>query len=90
MTNGEPVIVRVAMKPIPTLMRPLGSVDMVTHEPVDASTERSDVCAVPAAAVVAEAELAFVLARAYTEKFGGDCLDDLRAALEAYEARILR
>lgn len=89
MTNGEPVIVRVAMKPIPTLMRPLGSVDMVTHEPVDASTERSDVCAVPAAAVVAEAELAFVLARAYTEKFGGDNLQDMIAAVKAYEARLI-
>ncbi len=88
MTNGEPVVVRVAMKPIPTLMRPLASVDIATHEPVDASTERSDVCAVPAAAVVGEAELALVLARAYTEKFGGDCLEDMLAAVRAYEARL--
>ncbi len=89
MTNGEPVVVRVAMKPIPTLMRPLASVDIATHEPIDASTERSDVCAVPAAAVVGEAELALVLARAYAEKFGGDCLEDMLAAVRAYEARLV-
>lgn len=88
MTNGEPLIVRAAMKPIPTLMRPLASVDLDTHEPVDASRERSDVCAVPAAAVVAESEVAFVLARAFIRKFGGDCLEDLRAALEHYRGRI--
>jgi len=89
MTNGEPVIVRAAMKPIPTLASPLSSVDIDTHEPVEASTERSDVCAVPAAAVVAEAELAFVLAEAYLAKFGGDCLDDIIAALALYESRIV-
>ncbi len=88
MTNGEPVLLRVAMKPIPTLMKPLATVDTDTLKPVDASKERSDVCAVPAAAVVAEAEVALVLADAYTRKFGGDCLDDLKAALRAYEARI--
>ncbi len=88
MTNGEPVWIRAAMKPIPTLMRPLGSVDIDTHEPVDASRERSDVCAVPAAAVVGEAEVAMVLADAYLAKFGSDCLDDIVAAVAAYEARI--
>ncbi len=88
MTTGEPVVVRAAMKPIPTLMRPLASIDIDTHEEIDASKERSDVCAVPAAAVVAEAELAFVLANAYIEKFGGDCLDDILAGVAAYEARI--
>jgi chorismate synthase len=90
MTNGEPLVVRGAMKPIPTLMRPLASVDIDTLEAVDASKERSDVCAVPAAAVVAEAEVAFVLAAAYMEKFGSDCLEDILRAKEAYLARIAR
>ncbi len=90
MTNGQPLVVRAAMKPIPTLMRPLASVDLDTHEPVEASTERSDVCAVPAAAVVAEAEVAFVLARAYLASFGGDCLDDILSALARYRERIVR
>lgn len=88
MTNGEALVIRVAMKPIPTLMKPLATVDIDTHEPVDASKERSDVCAVPAAAVVAEAETAVVLARAYSRKFGGDCLQDMKRALEAYRSRI--
>jgi chorismate synthase len=88
MTNGELLVARAAMKPIPTLMRPLRSVDLRTREPVDASRERSDICAVPAAAVVAEAEVAMVLADAYCAKFGGDCLDDLLAALTAYRERI--
>lgn len=90
MTNGEDLVLTAAMKPIPTLMRPLPSVDLVTLEAVDASRERSDVCAVPAAAVVAEAEVALVLADAYCAKFGGDDLDDLRVALAAYRARIDR
>jgi chorismate synthase len=90
MTNGEPLVVRAAMKPIPTLMRPLASVDLDTLESVDASKERSDVCAVPAAAVVAEAEVAFVLADAYLRKFGNDTLVDILAARDAYLARIAR
>jgi chorismate synthase len=90
MTNGEPLVVRAAMKPIPTLMRPLASIDLDTHEPVDASRERSDVCAVPAAAVVAEAEVALVLADAYLMKFGGDAIADTLAALDAYRSRIAR
>jgi chorismate synthase len=90
MTNGEPMIVRAAMKPIPTLMRPLASVDLDTLEAVDASKERSDVCAVPAAAVVAEAEVALVLAEAYLNKFGRDTLVDIVAARDAYLARIAR
>jgi chorismate synthase len=90
MTNGEPLVLRAAMKPIPTLMRPLPSVDLDTLEPIDASKERSDVCAVPAAAVVGEAEVAMVLAQVYMEKFGGDCLGDILAAREAYLARISR
>lgn len=88
MSNGEPIVVRAAMKPIPTLMRPLASVDIDTHEAVDASRERSDVCAVPAAAVVAEAEVAVALADAYLRKFGGDSLEDLTEAVERYLRRI--
>jgi chorismate synthase len=90
MTNGEPLVVRAAMKPIPTLMRPLASIDLDTLESVDASKERSDVCAVPAAAVVAEAEVAFVLADAYLRKFGNDTLVDILAARDAYLSRIAR
>ena len=90
MTNGECLIVRGAMKPIPTLMRPLASVDIESFEPVDASRERSDVCAVPAAAVVAEAEVAMVLADAYLEKFGCDALVDILESLAAYQRRIRR
>ena len=90
MANGEPLVLRAAMKPIPTLMRPLPSVNLDTLEPVDASKERSDVCAVPAAAVVAEAEVAMVLAQVYMEKFGGDCLGDMVVARDAYMARIAR
>jgi chorismate synthase len=90
MSNGEPIVVRAAMKPIPTLMSPLATVDLDSGEAVDASRERSDVCAVPAAAVVAEAEVALVLANAYLQKFGSDCLDDITAALDGYRARLRR
>lgn len=90
MTNGQPLVVRAAMKPIPTLMRPLASIDLDTLTPTDASKERSDVCAVPAAAVVGEAEVALVLADAYLEKFGSDALVDILAARDAYLARIAR
>jgi chorismate synthase len=88
MTSGQTLVVGAVMKPIPTLTSPLASVDLDTHEVVDASRERSDVCAVPAAAVVAEAEVALVLATAYQEKFGGDNLTDLLSALSAYRDRI--
>lgn len=88
MTNGEPLVVRAAMKPIPTLMRPLPTVDIATGEPADAARERSDVCAVPAAAVVAEAEVALCLADAYQDLLGGANLPDMQAALVAYRARI--
>jgi chorismate synthase len=90
MTDGEPVVVRAAMKPIPTLTSALESVDLATLERVDAARERSDTCAVPAAGVIAEAELALVLAVAYAEKFGGDSLTEMRAALDAYRARLPR
>lgn len=85
MTNGMPLVVRAAMKPIPTLMRPLASVDLKDGSPVSAHKERSDVEAVSAARVVGEAMVALELASAYLEKFGGDRLEDLRQALEHYE-----
>ena len=88
MTNGEPVVVRAAMKPLPTLMRPLDSVDLATGEPAQALVERSDVAAVEALAVVAEAAVAWELARAVREKFGGDSLADVLAAHRAYLERI--
>jgi len=88
MTNGSPIVVRAAMKPIPTLTRPLPSVDLATRAAVWAHKERSDIMAVPAARVVGEAVVALELASAYLEKFGGDCLDDLRTSLTAYEARL--
>src|SRR5215218_4011623 len=88
MTTGEPLVVRCAMKPLPTLTKPLRSVDISTHEPAGALRERTDSCTVPAAGVVGEAMLAVVLAQAYRRKFGGDHIDDARAALAAYEARI--
>jgi chorismate synthase len=87
-SNGEPIVVRAAMKPLPTLMRPLASVDLETGEPAQALVERSDVQAVEALAVVAEAAVAFELARAALEKLGGDSLVDVRAAHDAYLGRI--
>jgi chorismate synthase len=87
-SNGEEVLVRAAMKPLPTLMRPLRSIDLVTGEPGEALVERSDTAAVDALAVVAEAAVAFELARAAREKFGGDSLADFVAAYNAYRERI--
>jgi chorismate synthase len=87
-SNGEEVVVRAAMKPLPTLMRPLHSVDLETGEAGEALVERSDVAAVEALAVVAEAAVAFELARAAREKFGGDALGDFLAAHRAYVERI--
>jgi chorismate synthase len=88
MTNGCPLIVRGAMKPLSTLTKPLRSVDIETHEPGEALRERTDSCTVPAAGVVGEAMVAFALADAYRGKFGGDHIDDVREALAAYEERI--
>ena len=88
MTNGDTVVVRGAMKPLPTLTKPLRSVDIETKQPAQALRERTDSCTVPAAAVVAEAMVALVLADAYKEKLGGDHVDDAVAALRAYEERI--
>jgi chorismate synthase len=87
-SNGEEVVARVAMKPLPTLMRPLASVDLDTAEPAQALVERSDTAAVEALAVVAEACVAWELARAAREKFGGDALADFLAAHHAYMERI--
>lgn len=84
LTNGEPLVLRAAMKPIPTLYTPLKSVDFMTKEPFAASVERSDICAVPAAAVVAEAVTAFTLAGAFTEKFGGDSLAEMKRNYTGY------
>lgn len=87
-STGEDLIVRAVMKPIPTLMAPLASVDIVTKATARANTERSDVCAVPAAAVVGEAAVAVVLAGAVLAKFGGDSLGDLLAAVGHYRRRL--
>jgi chorismate synthase len=88
MTNGQPLSVRAAIKPISTLTKPLRSVDTETHQPAQALRERTDSTVVPAAAVVAEAMVCLVLARAYREKFGGDHIDDVLGAIDAYKARI--
>ena len=88
MTDGQPLIVRAAMKPLPTLTKPLRSVDTETHEPAQALRERTDSCTVPAAGVVGEAMVALVLAQAYRQKFGGDHIDDTLEALAAYRQRI--
>src|SRR4051794_11969362 len=88
MTNGQPLRVRAAIKPISTLTKPLRSADTETKQPAQALRERTDSTVVPAAAVVAEAMVCLTLARAYREKFGGDHIDDVRAAIAAYEQRI--
>jgi chorismate synthase len=88
MTTGDPVVVVGAMKPLPTLTKPLRSVDTETKEPAQALRERTDSCTVPAAGVVGEAMVALVLAAAYREKLGGDNMNDAKAALASYEERI--
>jgi chorismate synthase len=88
MTTGEPLVVRVAMKPISTLMRPLGTIDTTTKAPAAAVAERSDVTAVPAMGVIAEAMVAFVAAHALLEKFGGDSLGEVRRNFDAYLAHV--
>jgi chorismate synthase len=90
MTTGEPLMIRVAMKPIPTLRAGLPSIDFRTGEPVRATYQRSDVTAVPAASVVGEALVALELAAAFLEKFGGDAMQDVRDAFEAWRARARR
>ena len=88
MSNGEDITLRAAMKPIPTLMRPLRSVDLETRKPFKASVERSDVCAVPAAGVVGEAVVAFEIAAGMIEKFGGDSMDEMRRNYEQYQKQL--
>jgi len=88
MTTGEALMLRAAMKPLSTLMRPLQSVDLETGAPAAAQSERSDVTAVPALGVIAEAAVALVLAHAYAEKFGGDSLGEMKRNLEGYLARL--
>jgi len=88
MTTGAPLVVRGAMKPLPTLTKPLRSVDTQTHEPAQALRERTDSCTVPAAGVVGEAMVALVLADAYRRKFGGDHIDDVLGSVRAYTDRI--
>ena len=90
MTTGERVVVHVAMKPISTLMRPLGTVELTTGAAAKAQSERSDVTAVPAMGVIAEGMLAIVLAEAMVEKFGGDSLAEMRVNVAAYVERINR
>lgn len=87
-TNGMPLVVRVAMKPISTLLKPLDSVNMQTHEKTAAHIERSDVCAVPAASIIGESILSLVLADAFLEKFGGDSVAEIRERHEAWQAHV--
>jgi chorismate synthase len=84
MTNGMPIVIRAAMKPIPTLKRPLRSVDITTKKPVEATYERSDVCAVPAAAVIGEAMVALTIADVFLEKFGGDSMAETKRNYDSY------
>lgn len=88
MSNGEPIIVRGAMKPIPTLYNPLKTASIIDKKEHKASVERSDACAVPACSVVVEAAVAFEIANAFVEKFGGDCLEDIKSSFDAYKERI--
>jgi chorismate synthase len=89
-TSGDPLIVRAAMKPLSTLRSPLRSVDLRTKEVVEAVVVRSDVCAVPAAGVIGEAMVAFVLADAFLEKFGGDAIAHIRRAYDAFMVEVKR
>ncbi len=88
MSTGEPIVCRVAMKPISTLMSPLKTVDLMTGAPAQAQSERSDVTAVPALGVIAEAMVALVLTDAWLEKFGGDSLTELRRNVAGYQAQV--
>ncbi len=89
MSNGEPIVLRAVMKPIPTLMRPLSTVDILTHEAVEANSERSDVCAVSAAACVGEAMLCIVLGAELLDKFGSDSMQELVAAVSCYRDKMV-
>ena len=85
MTNGQPLVIRAAKKPISTLRKPLESVNLATKQPEAASYERSDVCAVPAASVIVENVVAFEIAAALVEKFGGDSLAEMQARFELFQ-----
>jgi chorismate synthase len=87
-TNGQPIVIRVAMKPISTLYSPKKSVDIISKEPFEATVERSDICTVPAAGVVGEAVIAFEMANAMLEKFGGDSLEEMKRNFDAYQAYV--
>jgi chorismate synthase len=87
-TNGQPIVIRVAMKPISTLYSPKKSVDIISKEPFEATVERSDICTVPAAGVVGEAVIAFEMANALLEKFGGDSLEEMKRNFEAYQTYV--
>jgi chorismate synthase len=89
-TTGQPIVLRTAMKPISTLYNPKQSVDIVSKQPVEATIERSDICTVPAAGVVGEAVIAYEMASAFVEKFGGDTLDELRRNYDAYQEYVRR
>lgn len=90
MTNGEPIVVRVAVKPISTLYKPLPSIELPSLQPAEGAIERSDVAVVPAAGVIGEAVVAFELARAFLEKFGGDSVHETRRNYEAYVEELAR
>jgi len=90
MTNGMPIVVRGVMKPIPTLLKPLASVDIDTKQPFKAQVERTDSCAVPAASVVMEHVVAWEVANAFLEKFGGDSMEEIRANYEQYLKQLER
>jgi chorismate synthase len=90
MTNGMPIILRAAMKPIPTLRKPLRSVDILTKKPVEAAYERSDICAVPAAGVIGEAMAALTIADAFLEKFGGDSINEVKQNYNSYVKQVKR
>ena len=87
-TNGEPIVLRVAMKPISTFYTPKKSVDIDTKQPFEATVERSDICTVPAAGVVGEAVIAFEMANAMIEKFGGDSLEEMKRNFDAYQSYV--
>ncbi|CAM3288111.1 MULTISPECIES: chorismate synthase [Saccharibacillus] len=87
-TNGMPIVVRGVMKPIPTLYKPLRSVDIDTKEPFNAQVERSDACAVPAASVVMESVVAWEVAKAFLEKFGGDSMEEIKANYDNYKRQL--
>jgi chorismate synthase len=87
-SNGQPIVVRVGMKPIATLYSPKNSVDIKTKEPFEATVERSDICTVPAAGVVGEAVIAFEMANAMVEKFSGDSLDEMKRNYDSYQSYV--